>query len=40
AGMEMEEEYSMKSGMRTGMGDILNGGTMSGKVPSAQFPPR
>ncbi|MCI90715.1 hypothetical protein A2U01_0112009, partial [Trifolium medium] len=36
AGMWIEEEYSPKREMRTEMGNILNGGTRSGKVPSAQ----
>ncbi|MCI33341.1 hypothetical protein A2U01_0054558 [Trifolium medium] len=37
--MGMEEEYSLKRGMRTGMGNILDGGARDGKVSSAQSPP-
>ncbi|MCI76638.1 hypothetical protein A2U01_0097908 [Trifolium medium] len=39
-GMEMEEEYSPKRRMRTGMVNILDGGARSGKVPSVQSPLR
>ncbi|MCI58676.1 hypothetical protein A2U01_0079931, partial [Trifolium medium] len=37
-GVEMEEEYSLKRGMR--MRNILDGGTRSGKLPYAQSSPR
>ncbi|MCI49524.1 hypothetical protein A2U01_0070768, partial [Trifolium medium] len=39
-GMGMEEEYSPKRGMGTGMVNILDCGAMSGKVPSVQSPLR
>ncbi|MCI45955.1 hypothetical protein A2U01_0067195, partial [Trifolium medium] len=39
-GMEMEEEYSPKREMGTRMDNILDGGARSGKVSSAQSPPR
>ncbi|MCI40043.1 hypothetical protein A2U01_0061275, partial [Trifolium medium] len=35
----MEKEYSPKREMETGMGNILDGGAMSGKLSSAQSPP-
>jgi hypothetical protein len=37
--MRMEEEYSLKRRMETGMGNILNGGAKSGKVFSSQSRP-
>ncbi|MCI36877.1 hypothetical protein A2U01_0058101, partial [Trifolium medium] len=40
AGMGMKEEYFPKRRMRTGMRNILNGGTRSGKEPSAKSPSR
>ncbi|MCI73690.1 hypothetical protein A2U01_0094954 [Trifolium medium] len=40
ARMVMKEEYSQKWGMGMGMKNILDGGARSGKVPSAQSPPR
>ncbi|MCI04660.1 hypothetical protein A2U01_0025707, partial [Trifolium medium] len=40
AGMGMEEEHFTKRGMGTGVGNILDGGARSGKVPSARSPPR
>ncbi|MCI58493.1 hypothetical protein A2U01_0079748, partial [Trifolium medium] len=36
AGMEIEEEYSPKRGMRTEMENILDDGTRSSKVTSGQ----
>jgi hypothetical protein len=35
----MEEEYSPKRKMRTGMENILDGGARSGKVSFGQSPP-
>ncbi|MCI71260.1 hypothetical protein A2U01_0092523, partial [Trifolium medium] len=35
AEMGMEKDYSPKWRMKTGMGNILDGGAKSGKVPSA-----
>ncbi|MCI86969.1 hypothetical protein A2U01_0108250, partial [Trifolium medium] len=39
AGMEMEEDYSPKRGMKTEMENILDGETKSSKVTSGQSPP-
>jgi hypothetical protein len=40
ARMGMDEEYSPKRGMRTGMRNILDDGARSGKVSSGHSPPR
>ncbi|MCI63974.1 hypothetical protein A2U01_0085231, partial [Trifolium medium] len=40
AGIGMEEEYSPKREMRTGMRNILDGGARSGKISSVHSPPR